>query len=235
MSTSGTYGFNMSRDDLISASLRLCGVFASGETPPAEDITNCAQALNIIVKSMVLSGLPLWCVQDIAVPMVAGQAQYNLSAIVGSPLPLRILDGYLVDNTTDSSVTIAMTSRYDWDTLGLKSTQGIPNQAFYDPQLNAGTIVMSPVPVDSTHTYHVVIQRQIQDFNLSTDNPDFPQEAFHMLKWALADEIALEYQTPVATRQEINMKSTKFKEGFFSSPLAQEQASVQFTPSERSR
>lgn len=233
MPSSGTYTFQMSRDDLIAASLRLCSAFAAGETIPAEDITNCAQALNVIVKEMVVEGLPLWCVQDIAVPLVAGQATYNLSTITGQTLPLRILDGYLHNVTSGSDVSIRPTSRYDWDALGNKTQPGIPNQAFYDPQLGAGTLHLSPVPVDALSTYHIVSQRQIQDFNLSTDNPDFPQEAFRLLKWCLADEVGLEYQTPEATRREINQKAAALKVKFFD--FQQEFVSITFTPSERTQ
>jgi hypothetical protein len=76
-----------------------------------------------------------------------------------------------------------------------------------------------------------VIQRQFQDFNLSTDKADFPQEAFRLLKWCLADEIALEYQTPAPVRLEINQRATGYRDKFMD--YQQEQASVYFTPSER--
>jgi hypothetical protein len=126
---------------------------------------------------------------------------------------------------------MAIVSRYDYDTLGAKSSQGVPNQAFYDPQLGAASITLYDVPVDSTYTMHVVYQRQIQDFNLSTDNPDFPQEAFRLLKWCLADEIALEYQAPMDVRQELGVRAKKYRESFFATE--QEQVSTFFTPSER--
>jgi hypothetical protein len=233
MPSSGTYTFSMSRDDVINAALRLTGRFGSGDTIPPLEIANCAQALNIICKEMVTEGLPLWCVQDLAVPMIANQPTYNLSTLFGMNLPQRILDGYL-RNAAGNDVQFAPKSRYDYDNLGLKSQVGIPNQCFYDPQIGAGTLTMYPVPITtSTHTYHVIIQRQIQDFNLATDNPDFPQEAFRLLKWCLADEVALEYQTPEPVRREINQKAAGLKSRFFD--YQQEFVSVNFTPSERAR
>jgi len=232
MATSGTYGFTMTRDDIIGAALRLTGAFGDQDVIPASDITNCAQALNILAKELATEGLPLWCVQDIAVPTVAGQAAYNLSTASGTTLPLRILDVYIRDSTgNDTQLTI--TSRYDYDTLGQKATQSVPNQCYYDPQLGAGSLVVYDVPADATRILHVVIQRQIQDFNLATDNPDFPQEAFRLLKWCLADEIALEYQAPPDVRQEIGIRAGMYRKNFFA--FEQEQASVFFTPSERMR
>ena len=230
MATSGTYGFSVSRDDLIGAALRLTGAFGDGDTIPASDVSNCAQALNILAKELATDGLPLWCVQDIAVPMVEGQLNYDLSAASGTTLPLRILDAYL-RTATGNDVKLTSISRYDYDTLGQKSSQGTPNQYFYDPQLGAGMLYLYNVPQDPTTTVHVVLQRQIQDFNLATDTPDFPQEAFRLLKWCLADEIALEYQAPGDVRGEIALKSKLYREKFFGSQ--QEQTSVFFTPSER--
>ena len=232
MATSGTYNFTMTRNQIIEAALRLTGAFGEGDTIPPDDYTNCGIALNIVSKELALNGLPLWCVQDISVPMVAGQATYNLSAASGTTLPLRILDAYIRDSTGNDT-SLQITSRYDYDTLGQKGSQGVPNQVYYDPQLGAGSLVFYDVPADSTRVVHVVIQRQVQDFNLATDNPDFPQEAFRMLKWVLADEIGLEYQATADVRKEINAKATIYKEKFFDSQ--QEQASIYFTPAERMR
>lgn len=232
MATSGTYSFTMTRDDIIGAALRLCGAFGQGDTIPAGDITNCAQALNILAKELALNGLPLWCVQDIPFPTVAGQAAYDLSAISGITLPLRILDAYIRDSAGNDT-SLQITSRYDYDTLGQKAQQSVANQLWYNPQLGQGLVTLYDVPADNTYTIHVVIQRQIMDFNLATDNPDFPQEAFRLLKWCLADEIALDYQTPTDIRKEVNARAIGYREKFFDSQ--QEQTSIYFTPSERMR
>ena len=181
MATSGTYSFGMSRDSLISASLRLLQAYDPNDVIPAQDIQDCAEALNIIVKEMAIDGLPLWCVGEMAVPMVAGQASYNLtSAATGTPL--RVLKCYIRDSAGNDT-NISLVSHQDYLLLGQKTAQGTPNQAYYDPQLGAGSIVLYSVPSDPTMTLHVLYQRQIQDFNLATDNPDFPPEAFRLLKW----------------------------------------------------
>lgn len=228
MSTSGTTNFTMTRDQLIEASLRALQVYGIGDTIPPEVITNVAQALNIWVKALCMKGLFLWCVQEVEIPMVAGQAQYQIGPLTNKPRPLRILDAY-IRYSTGNDVSLTITSRYDYDTLGLKSAQGIPNQLYYDPQLDNGLVTFYNVPFATTDTVHLVIQRQIQDFNLATDNPDFPQEAFQMLKWGLADEIGLEQGARLEVRQEVALRSKRYMNEF--SDFQQEQASVFFTPS----
>lgn len=229
---SGTYSFFMTVQDTVGAALRLTGAFDEYETIPATDLTNVSQALEIMLKDMAIDGLPLWCVKDISFPTVAGQATYNLSTITGSQLPLRILDQYIVDNQ-GNSVTLVMTSRYDWDTLGQKSQPGVPNQVWYDPQLGAGTITLYDVPTDNQHTIHVITQLQMQDAGALTNNIAFPQEAYRMLKWCLADEISLEYRTPANERLEINQKATGLRDKFFNGEFGQEQTSIFFTPDMR--
>ena len=233
MAYSGTYAFAMTRDDLIGGALRLCQAYGDQDVIPANDITNCAQALNIIMKEMALEGMPLWCIKDITIPLVANQATYNVSTASGTTLPLRILDAYLRNNATNSDIVITLESRYDYNQLGLKNSTGVPNQGFYDPQLGGGIITLYNVPADNNSTLHLVIQRQLQDINIATENPDFPQEAFRMLKWCLADEIGLEYNTPKDVRMEVNQKAIALKTKFFDAQ--QEQVSVRFTPTDNGR
>ena len=230
MASSGTYNFNMAASDVVQAALRQTGRFGATDTPSATDNTNVLQALNIIVKGMVKNQKPLWCIQRVAIPLLSGTASYNLSTITGMTRPLRILFAFIRD-ASNNDTEVTLDARNDYNQLGQKASSGVPNQVYYDPQLGAGTLTVYNVPADGTHTLYVDIQRQIQDFNLLTDNPDFPQESFHMLKWCLADEIALEYVTPAEMRAEITRKATAAYIAFFDDE--REDVSTTFTPSER--
>lgn len=235
---SGTYTFRMSAGAIVNSVLRKTGAYGAGDTIPPEDTSNVMEALNNVCKDLAIDGGPLWCMQDVTIPQVSGQNDYNLSQIMGMPLPPRILQAYLrtlgtTDPTGYSDVTMSIVSRSDYNMLGSKFSPGIPNQLWYDPQLTGGIVTLYNVPNDTIHEVHVVVQRQIQDVNLVTDNPDFPQEAARMLIWATLDEVSLEYRMPPDERKEANAKSVAFKERFFDGPWVQEQASVFFTPSER--
>lgn len=226
MATSGTYTFALNRDQLIAAALRLTTRFASEDVIPADDIANCAQALNVVCKEMATDGIPLWCTVTVPVTCVVGQAAYNLSSSSATKLPLRIVDGWV--NTGASDVMMTQVSRSDYEAIGNKTASGVPNQYWYDPQLSGGIVTVYNVP-DSAYKMKFAIQRQVQDVNLATENPDFPQEAYRLLKWALADEIALEYGTPQGVRMDIERRYAAYREKFFAS--IQERGSVIFTPS----
>lgn len=229
---SGTYAFQPNAQAICTEALNITGAFDQNETIPTNDMNSVLFSLELMVKEMALNGMPLWCIQDIAFPTVAGQAKYNLSTITNSTLPLRILDQYIVDSQ-GNSVTLVMTSRYDWDTLGQKNQQSVANQMWYDPQLGAGIITLYNVPINNNYTIHVITQLQMQDVGALTNQVAFPQEAYRMLVWNLTDEIALKYRMPADERLEANQKATSFREKFFDAEFGQEQASIFFTPSER--
>ena len=227
MATSGTYAFTVTRDEICKAALRLVGAYGTGDTIPAQDILDTAQALNMLLKEFAVDGLPLWCVKTVSIPTVIGQSSYNLSTATGNTLPIRVTDVYLRD-ATNNDVTMQLLSRYDYDALGQKFSPGVPNQCYYDPQLGAGSLIVYNVPQDATHTLKIVYQSQIQDVNTSADTLDFPQEAFRFLKFSLADDIGLEWGCAIADRQEIAMKASMLRMKFVD--YLQENASVFFTP-----
>ena len=234
MATSGTYAFAVSRDDIIGAALRGLHVYGPTDTIPPADITYCAQALNMVVKALAAKGVLVWTMQELLVPMVANQGTYGVGPsgpdLITPSRPMRILQAFMRDSFGNDQ-DIMITSRFDYNLLGQKTSPGSPNQMYYDPQFPNGIVTLYNVPTDATTTLHLVAQRQVQDFNLSTDNPDFPQECYQMLKWALMDEIALEYEASAMTIKIAATKAAQFINDMVS--FEQEEASVTFSPSNR--
>lgn len=231
MATSGIYTFTMTRDELISSALRSLGAFGAADTIPAVDITNCGQALNIICKTWIMKGLPLWCVEELRVPMIVGQKTYDLKTLTpGNYKPGRILDAEMED-PTGNTVTVTITSRYDYNTLGDKNQPGIPNQLFYDPQRDNGNMIVYNVPNLPNYTMITTLQRPLQDINLATQNADIPQEAIQALKWNLMDELALEYATPQVNLAQVQARAKMALDELMG--WEQEWASVYFTPNQR--
>lgn len=229
MSTTGTNTFTLTRDDVINASLRTLGVIGVGESPVSEDLTNCSQALNILIKSWVKDGIPLWVTQDISVPCVTGQDTYSLGPTgdIVMSRPMRIVDAFIRDSN-NLDTTLIQISRQEYDVLGNKFSQGIPNQFYYDNQIPNGNLILYNVPVDSTRTIHIQIQRQFYDMTNGTDNFDFPSEWFQALKWGLIAEVAAEYGANVQIIPYYEQKAMQFKQECFG--YSQEEASIFFTP-----
>jgi hypothetical protein len=75
-----------------------------------------------------------------------------------------------------------------------KYTSEGPSTVFYfSPQLNEGHLYVWPVPNDVNDSIHISYIKTIEDFDSSSDNPDFPQEWLNCLTYNLAVMVAPAY------------------------------------------
>lgn len=217
MATSGSTDFTITRDEVIGAALRVCGVFGSGDTIPAADITNCAQALNIVVKAWGAQGLNLWANAEKSLTMVVGNVSYQVgltatgTGALVTDVPLRILDNAFM-RVAGVDTKVQLIARDDYNLIDNKTTAGLPTQMWYDPQVPNGILYVYPAPTSTSQVLHFIDQRHIQDFDLSTNTPDLPQEWYQLLKWCLADEIALEYEVRMEKAAMISAKAAQMRQ-----------------------
>ena len=76
MATSGVTSFNLTRNDIIKAALRLVTA-ESGETPSASEIEDASQALNLMIKSWIVPGAHLWTQTEATLFCTGGSYQYS--------------------------------------------------------------------------------------------------------------------------------------------------------------
>jgi hypothetical protein len=231
MTTTGTDTFTMTRDDLIKAVMRNMQALGGGESPITEDYTNITQAMNIVIKSLAKKGVALWVTQDLAIPMVAAKYSYTIGpsgADVTALRPLKIIEGTFIRDANGYDTPLNPLSRQEYDTLGSKTSAGVPNSYYYDAQMGKGVLYLYSVAVDATRTVHAQVQRQFYDMVASGDNFDFPSEWFQGLKWALTEELMLEYGVPEKQWQYIISKAAQTVEECFA--FSQETTSVLFQP-----
>lgn len=211
MATSGSTNFSTSRNELISGALRSCGAIAQGETPSATLVTEAAEALNMLVKAMQADGMPLWAIKKYAVTLTA-TADYTIGAgaTVNTPKPLKILQAFLHYTSSNIDVPVRIITRQEYESLGNKTSTGYPVQLFYEPLLYTGIMHVYPVPdstVAAACTLSIIYQRPFEDFDASTDEPDFPQEYYHCIKLMLADVLAPEHGLAIQERQDLSRRA----------------------------
>lgn len=211
MSTSGTYDFTTTRDNLITGALRLCGVIAQGETPTASQITEAAEALNYMVKAFEAEGMPLWAITTTTITPVAGQTSYTLN----NPKLLKAIQAWNRNNSSLVDIPMRLITRQEYNVLGNKSTTGSPIQVYFQPNRDDATVYLFPTPDSTTasnNTIYLVAQRPFQDFDSSTDTPDFPQEWYEAILYGLAQRLAGRYNIDVETRKMIAAEAGAFKQ-----------------------
>lgn len=239
MTTSNTATFTVGRDDIIKASMRSLKVIGVGETPVPEDYTNCAFALNLLLKSLDAEGYLIWLYQTLAVPLSAGKTSYTIAesgADVLNYRPVRVAAGWLSDSSSPvNDVPMILLSRQQFDQLTPKVLSGTPNSIYYDPQLTAGVLYPWPQPTGTTYTAKLLIQRPVQDIDsaaTSSQNFDLSQEWFLPLRWILADEVSSEYEVDLNTQKMVSSRATFWRNKM--ADFSREEASVQFQPDPQS-
>ena len=116
--------------------------------------------------------------------------------------PVRILrDTVRIENASGTEIPIRLVSRAEYMSLSNKATTGVCNQVYYEPTYGAtGTIYTWPTCEDVQNIIHFTFERALQDFDSSTDNPDFPIEASDYLIKGLRYELSHAYGTPQQDR-----------------------------------
>jgi len=93
MPSTGTAGYTVNRDELISSSLRLLRVLKETDVANATQVRYANMALNMLLKNMQSNGMQLWTYQLITITMVVGQLSYTIGpsgADVTTTRPLRL-------------------------------------------------------------------------------------------------------------------------------------------------
>lgn len=157
MTTSGTTTFNYTRDQIIRAALRKIGAFASGETPDAQTITDCSDALNAMVKRWNTKGIHLWTESEAILFLQPGQVQYSLGT--GS-----------TDNATSTytATTTSAQASLGASSITVASVTGIAATNNIGIVLNKGTIQWTTVLSVVGNT--VNLNATLQDSVLSGNN-----------------------------------------------------------------
>lgn len=229
--TSGSTDFSITRDDIIKRALRLIGALAQGETPTTDQVTEAAVALNGLVKAWQADGMPLWAIKERSITLVANQSTYTLT----TPKPLKVFQAW--NRTTSSKIDVPMRliTKEEYNRLGNKTTSGNPIQAYYDPRRDNGILYVFPVPTSteaSNNTIKLVYQAPYEDFDVSTDTPDFPQEWYDAITYGLACRLAPEYGLPIPDRKTLWQEMTIIKQDALNFGL--EEGSIYFAVDRRS-
>ena len=288
MTTSGTVSFSVTRDNLIEAALKHISALGDGETPSATQVTEASLLLNMLVKSKMADGMPLWALKtgyilpftgsssvsvgpaggaatnSYTVTTTSAAASSGASTIIvtsatgfanafyigieltdstiqwttinGVPSgttitltaaltgdvalgaqvyayqtkmqrPLRVIDAYLKNIVSNTEHKINIVPYTDYNALGNHTDASIPNQVYYDPQLDNGTFFVYPRFLTGDYLIQIRYHRPFEDFNAASDTPDFPQEFYLPLMVSLASLLAPKNGVPLDERKTLAMEA----------------------------
>lgn len=216
MATSNSTNFTVTRDQIISGALRLCGALALGETATADQVSEASEALNMLVKAWEADGMALWAVKEYSLALTAGTNAYNMgiAQTINIPKPNKVIQAILHDTVSNVDIPMRVITRDEYNRLGNKTTSGMPIQIYYEPLRDYGVLHTFPTPdatAASTKQIKITYMRPFEDFDASTDEPDFPQEWFEALKYGLATRLAGEYGISLDDRRQLLQEAAYIK------------------------
>lgn len=202
MATSGSVDFSASAIKIVKGALRALGVIDVEETPSDADIKYGLESLNMLVKQLMgpngtsTPGLKMWQRErDTLVLTAKNTFQFKSSAgDLDIDIPIAIISAVL-RNTDDQDTPLDPMTLAEYQAIVGKSETGTPSKYYYERQLDAGYFYLNIIPSDITDTIPLVFLRPLEDFDSSSNTPDFPQEWYRPLKFLLSMDLYPEYET----------------------------------------
>lgn len=193
MATSGVTTFRSNMLGIITGAYEICRVIDPSEPLSDQQIRSAQAALNKQLKRFITYGLQLFALKRGTITLTQGTMSYTCgpSGTGLSERPLMITDAWYRDSPQDDN-PLEIISREEYWNLGDKTSEGIPNEIYYDPQDNLGVVYVFNTADANTagKTIELVYQRPFEDMVLTTDDFDFPVEWEYAIEWELAANLA---------------------------------------------
>ena len=204
MTVSNVTTFSMSGDQIVNAALRKIAALGDGQSPSATQLSNGTQALNLMLKTFMTKGMPLWVISEYSLTMSATHNYtFGIGQTINIPAPLKVLQAILVTTSDGSTRELEVKSHNDYNLLSNQSSVGSPTGYWYQPLNQTGVFHLWPIPDSATiaqQTVLIVYQRPFFDMVSGADTLDFPQFWQEAVVYGLAWRLAPEYGLPLADR-----------------------------------
>lgn len=221
MSTSNSYDYTTTRDQIITYAFRKIGALGDYETLDTVRRDAGIAALNPMIKAYAAKGMPLWAITEQYLPLTHWASSPTVTIGPGGTInqsvkPLKILQVSRRDNSVPTQPIDVDLNVYTYDeyrSLSNKYAQGTPIYYFYQPQAYLGSLTLWNLPDTYWTTngqLYIRYQRQFQDFDSSTDEPDFPVEWHEALIYNLAVRLAPEYGLSLNDRMTLKQEAKEY-------------------------
>lgn len=179
--------------DLLTRSLRLIGVLASGETASADMITDALTSMNGMIDSWKNVGLLIYANQIQALTLTSGTQSYTIG--VGGTLnvdrPVNINRVTCVLNSIEYDIELVTEAQ--WSGISVKSlSASLPSKVYFNPAFPLGTLYFWPKP-SSALSINIYYPAPIAKFSAVNDTVELAPGYEDLIVYGTSDRIAPEY------------------------------------------
>ena len=233
MTTKGTATFNLDLNELVEEAYERAGL----EMRTGYDLRTARRSLNLLTIEWANKGINLWTIEQGEIPMVTGQAVYDLPIDT-----IDLLDQVIRTGTQQNQIDINISriSESTYATIPTKNALGRPIQVWINRQSGAtepGTgiaypqINVWPTPNSPGDQYTFVYWRlrRIQDAGNGVNTQDIPFRFLNAMVAGLAFYIAM--KKPEVTTDRLAMLKGDYDAQFqLAADEDREKASIRFVP-----
>ena len=124
MSTSNSTDFNLTRDELLTGALRIIGKAGRGKTLSSADLSDAAEALELMIKQLQATGVHIWKELEATLFVEKGTAEYSLPG-ANCTLDYVTTSMKVAGVATDSTIDVSsITGLTDADFIGIELDDG---------------------------------------------------------------------------------------------------------------
>lgn len=193
------------RENIVLDAFRKLGIPGDGD-----DLTTAQEAAGVNALTSMLKtfqahhGMPLWVTveEEFALSLFSatGTASLGVGATLESTtVPQKILEAYLVDNTTDTAPTRTPMVRYEaerFNNIATPLSTGTPNIYYAEKKIATYVIHLWQIP-DTNWSANGKIRlrytKTVTAMTANTSTPDFPEHWEEAIIYGLAHRLAPEY------------------------------------------
>jgi hypothetical protein len=239
MTTTGTASFNLDLNDIIEEAFERCG----SQLRSGYDFRTARRSLNLLTVEWSNRGINLWTIEEGSIPMVTGQATYNLPVDT-----IDLLDHVVRTGTGQNQLDININriSESTYATIPNKNATGRPIQVWINRQSGAeypdglippGTVTKypqinvwpTPNAPDNQYTFVYWRLRRIQNAGDGVNTQDIPFRFLNAMVAGLAYYLAAKIPN-VDMQRAMALKADYDQQLQLAIDEDREKASIRFVP-----
>lgn len=222
MATSGTASIDFDVNEILEEAWERAT--EGGDLRSGYQLRTARRSLNLLLQEWANRGINFFTIEEIAVPLIQGQASYTLPADTVDIIEHVVRQG-TGQNQTDLSVSrISVT---DYATLSNKNTPGRPNQ-IYVQRVSPPVVTVYPIPDRSDYVLKAWRLRRIQDAATGANTLDMPFRFLPAITAGVAYMIAM--KVPGGQARVPLLKAAYNEAWQLASEEDRDRASVTFSP-----